>query len=146
MVQEESTQVRAVTPIRQWLHPNSHEPSKWRGSSICTTFSPVSTLQISLYGIDLVSYHNTFREGWSRALRMLCTVSWGRRRYFQLLPNMAWANASRSDGPCYFEDVPIFAFGHSVLLRCMSTWKFLLNALLSKVCRECIGEVFLTSI
>ena len=44
-------------------------------------------------------------------------------------------------GPCYFEDVPILAFGLSILLGCVSTSKLLLDSFLSKVCYEGIREV-----
>ena len=48
-------------------------------------------------------------------------------------------------GPCYFEDVTILAFDY-VLLRCLSVSEFSPNFFLEKVCRECVGEVFLYSV
>ena len=44
--------------------------------------------------------------------------------------------------PWYFEDVPILAFGYTILLRCVSAHEFSPNSFLEKVCRECTGDVF----
>ena len=49
-------------------------------------------------------------------------------------------------GPCYFEDVPIFALDYTVLLRSVSASEFSLNSFLSEIRREIVREVLLATI
>ena len=49
-------------------------------------------------------------------------------------------------GPRYFEDVPIFALGYSVLLRSVSASEFSSNSFLSEIRREIVREVLLATI
>ena len=49
-------------------------------------------------------------------------------------------------GPCYFEDVPIFALGYTVLLRSMSASEFSPNSFPSEIRREIVREVLLAAI
>ena len=49
-------------------------------------------------------------------------------------------------GPRYFEDVPIFALGYSVLLRSVSASEFSPNSFLSEIRREIVREVLLAAI
>ena len=49
-------------------------------------------------------------------------------------------------GPRYFEDVPIFALGYTVLLRGVSSSEFSPNSFLSEIRREIVREVLLASI
>ena len=49
-------------------------------------------------------------------------------------------------GPRYFEDVPIFALGYTVLLRSVSACEFSPNSFPSEICREVVQEVLLAAI
>ena len=49
-------------------------------------------------------------------------------------------------GPRYFEDVPIFALGYTVLLRSVSASEFSPNSFLSEIRREVVREVLLAAI
>ena len=49
-------------------------------------------------------------------------------------------------GPRYFEDVPIFALGYSVLLRSVSRSEFSSNSFLSEIRRKVVREIILASI
>ena len=49
-------------------------------------------------------------------------------------------------GSRYFEDVPIFALGYSVLLQSVSASEFSPNSFLLEIRREIVREVLLTTI
>ena len=49
-------------------------------------------------------------------------------------------------GPRYFEDVPIFTLGYTVLLRSVSACEFSPNSFPSEICREVVREVLLAAI
>ena len=49
-------------------------------------------------------------------------------------------------GLCFFEDVPVFAFGHTVLLRCVSASEFLPNSFLWEVHRKIVRDILLGSV
>ena len=50
------------------------------------------------------------------------------------------------NGPRYFEDVPIFALGYSVLLWSVSAGEFLPNSFLSEIGSKVVGEILLAAI
>ena len=50
------------------------------------------------------------------------------------------------NGPRYFEDVPIFALGYSVLLRSVSASEFSPNSFLSEIRCKVVREVLLAAI
>ena len=49
-------------------------------------------------------------------------------------------------GPCYSEDVPIFALNYTLLLRRMSASELLPNSFPSEICCEIVQEILLVAI
>ena len=76
---------------------------------------------------------------------MLCTGSWGRRKYLPLLPTI-WQILFGHNFPCYFEDVSVFSKGHSIMLRCVSAHKFSLNSFFVEISRKFFEEVLFSPV